>query len=116
MPRRPNPIPTYRLHKRSGQAVVTLRDPTGNRRDVYLGPYDSPESKTEYNRVLAEHQANVAAVLRCGSSDLTVNEVLLAFWRHAENYYTTSERDEYKYALRFVRQLYGHIPAKAFGP
>ncbi|HTK73829.1 MAG TPA: site-specific integrase, partial [Gemmataceae bacterium] len=63
MPRRPNPVPTYRLHKSSGQAIVTLRDQVGNRRDFYLGPYDSPESKTEYNRVLAEHHAYAAAVL-----------------------------------------------------
>jgi hypothetical protein len=81
MPRHPNPIPTYRFHKRSGQAVVTLRDPGGSRRDVYLGPYGSAESKTEYNRVVAEHQASIAAILGGASSDITVNEVLLAFWR-----------------------------------
>ncbi len=33
MPRR-NTIPTYRLHKQSGQAVVTLPDGIGHRRDV----------------------------------------------------------------------------------
>jgi integrase len=95
---------------------VTLRAPDGTRRDVYLGPYDSAESKIEYNRVLAEHQANIVATLGVGSSDITVNEVLLAFWRYAENYYTTTERNEYKYSLRPVRQLYGHTPARSFGP
>ena len=54
MARRPNPIPSYRLHKQSGQAVVTLRDGTGKRRDVLLGIYNTPESKAEYRRVLAE--------------------------------------------------------------
>jgi hypothetical protein len=47
-------IPTYRLHKPSGQAVVTVRTTTGDRRDVYLGEYDSPESRAEDARVLAE--------------------------------------------------------------
>jgi hypothetical protein len=33
---------SYRLHRRSGQAVVTLTDGLGTRRDVLLGPYDTP--------------------------------------------------------------------------
>jgi hypothetical protein len=35
-------IPTYRLHRQSGQAVVTLRDAVGLRRDVLLGRYNTP--------------------------------------------------------------------------
>ena len=57
MPRLPK-IPDYRLHKRSGLAVVTLPDGFGRRRDVQLGKYDSPESRAEYDRVIAEWLAN----------------------------------------------------------
>src|SRR5262245_39738028 len=41
MPRTNRP-PSYRLHKATGQAVVTLDD-----RDHYLGRYDSAESRAE---------------------------------------------------------------------
>ena len=50
-------IPTYRLHKQSGQAIVTLTDGIGGRRDVLLGKYDTPESQAEYLRVVAEWEA-----------------------------------------------------------
>src|SRR5262249_12926131 len=56
MPRQPR-IPTYRFHKSSGQAIVTLPDGLGNRRDVLLGPHGSAESPAEYARVLAEWEA-----------------------------------------------------------
>ena len=51
-------IPSYRRHKQSGQAVVTLPDGFGRRRDVLLGKYGSPESRQEYLRVLAQWEAN----------------------------------------------------------
>ncbi len=43
MPRLTKKIPSYRLHKRSGQAVVTL-----NGRDHYLGEHNSQGSKDVY--------------------------------------------------------------------
>jgi hypothetical protein len=56
MSRRPS-VPSYRLHKQSGQAIVTLTDGIGGRRDVLLGKYDTPESRAEYLRVLGEWEA-----------------------------------------------------------
>ena len=53
MARPRNPVPSYRLHKQSGQAVVTLTL-NGVRKDILLGPHGSPESKEEYERVLAQ--------------------------------------------------------------
>lgn len=47
-------VPSYRLHKQSGQAVVTLSDGLGRRRDVLLGRHGTPESRVEYARVIAE--------------------------------------------------------------
>ncbi len=51
-------IPSYRCHRQSGEGVVTLLDALGNRRDVLLGRYDTPESRREYLRVIAEWEAN----------------------------------------------------------
>jgi integrase len=56
------------------------------------------------------------------SGDVTVNEVLLAYLRHVDDYYrrldgtATSEPREYRLALRPVKELYGHTPAEEFGP
>jgi hypothetical protein len=44
----PQIIPSYRLHKPSGRAVVTLSG-----RDHYLGAHGSPESRREYDRLVA---------------------------------------------------------------
>ena len=44
---KPKPVPSYRLHKATGQAVVVLRG-----RSYYLGKFGSPESKAEYRRVM----------------------------------------------------------------
>lgn len=125
MPRRPNPVPAYRLHKPSGQAVVTVRGPDGTRRDLYLGRFNSPESKAEYARLVAELQtAPAAGQVAPGPAPHrpTVNEVLLAFLKHADAYYRhpdgspTKEPTSFREALRPVRELYGHTPAAEFGP
>jgi integrase len=125
MPRRFR-IPSYPLHKQSGQAVVTLPDDRGNRRDVLLGPFGSTESRAEYARVLAEWEASERRLPPphpggANQGDLTVNELALAYWRHVETYYVkegraTSEQTVIKHALRFLKTLYGHTPARDFGP
>jgi hypothetical protein len=48
-------IPSYRLHKPTGQAVVTL-----NGRDRYLGKHGTAESRRLYDRVIAEYLATRA--------------------------------------------------------
>jgi hypothetical protein len=77
--------PSYRLHKSTGQAVVTL-----DGRDFYLGRHGSPKSRAEYDRVIAEWLTNgrrLHAAASVGGSDLTVNEILVAYLGHAEVYY-----------------------------
>jgi hypothetical protein len=46
-------VPSYRRHKPTGQAVVTI-----NGRDLYLGKWNSAASKDEYDRLIAEFLAN----------------------------------------------------------
>ena len=84
MPRPKNPVPTYRLHKQSGQAIVTV-NVNGARKDMLLGVYNSAESKEEYRRVLTDLAAG-----RFNTSvpaDLTVNELCARYWKHAQEYY-----------------------------
>jgi hypothetical protein len=52
MPGKPR-NPSYRLHKASGQVIVTLGG-----RDIYLGPYGSRASRDSYDRLLAEWLQN----------------------------------------------------------
>ncbi len=124
MPPPRKPFPTYRRHKQSGQAIVTLNLPNGSRRDVLLGVYNSPESKAEYARLIAEFGVSptVATVRIPIEAAPTVNEILFAFWEHAQRHYrrtdgtTTNELNEYRKTLKPLRLLYGHRPATEFGP
>jgi integrase len=114
-------IPSYRLHKPTGQAVVTL-----NGRDYYLGGHNTAASRDEYNRLVAEW---LAGGRQLGASDrgagpgadITVAELILAYVRFADGYYVkdgrpTKEAKNVRFALKPLRQLYGHTPAAKFGP
>ncbi len=115
-------IPSYRLHKQSGQAVVTLTDwVTRRRRDVLLGVHGSPASRGEYARVLAEWEGaarRLPAAEAEAPADLTVSEVALAFLNHADVHYSAEgrEAEQFRLAIRPLRELYGHSPAARFGP
>lgn len=110
-------LPTYRHHKSSGQGVVTL-----NGRDCYLGEFNSAESRLEYDRLIAEwlaHGRQLPDAVPCGG--LSVAELLAAYLRFAEGYYSqdgkpTSEYTAMKDALRPVRELYSRISVREFGP
>ena len=47
MPKLTKRVPSYRRHKVSGHAVVTLAG-----KDHYLGPYGSDESRDRYTNLL----------------------------------------------------------------
>jgi integrase len=116
MPRPRSVVPSYRLHKNTNQAIVTITAPSGSRQDKYLGAFGSDASIIEYGRVLIEWKAGTGHVAEAGT--LTIAEVLLAFWNHAISYYgeSSNELSEYKYAIRPVQQLFGLTPATQFGP
>ena len=122
MPRPKKSVPTYSHHKPSGQAYVRLPDGAGGRKAVYLGAYNSPESRAEYARLVAELHSAPANTPPLPRAGLTVNEVLLAFLDHAERHYrrpdgtATREVGEFKQVIRAVRRLYGETSAAAFGP
>ena len=107
--------PSYRCHKPSGQAVVTI-----DGRDFYLGKYDTPASHAEYDRLIAEWLQN-GRVLPAGG-DLTINELLVGYIRHCDEYYRradgtkTSEADAIRQSVRPLKDRYGHTLARDFGP
>ncbi len=119
MPAHSPRTPSYRHHKPSGQAVVTL-----DGRDFYLGLFDSAASRAEYDRLIAEwlsNGRNLSTPPSGQGSDLTVNELLLGYLRHADGYYVkngkpTVEPVNIRLAIRPLRQLYGHTIARDFGP
>ena len=115
MPKPTTPrVPSYRRHKPTGQAVVTI-----NGRDIYLGKWNSAESKAEYDRLIAEFLANGRRLQ--SDADATVVEVLNAYRKFAENYYRKDGRVTSEYgcileSLKIVRELYGRKIANDFGP
>jgi len=111
--------PSYRLHKPTGRAVVTLCG-----RDFYLGEYGTRESRAEYDRIIGEWLANGRTLPGSGSgngADVTNSEMLLAFLAWAETYYVkngrmTNEVFHVRYAIKPIRELYGDKLARDFGP
>ncbi len=123
MPNKPRKVPSYRLHKPTGQAVVRI-----DGRDHYLGRHGTEASHEAYRRTIAEWltHATTQPAPRPGqpdAPDLSVNELILAFWdRFAGRHYRrpdgtpTGELGNYRDSLRPLRHLYGHTPARDFGP
>lgn len=106
--------PAYRLHRPSGQAIVTL-----NGRDVYLGPFDSDDSRIAYERELTAWRAHGQGPRR---QALTIADMVAAFWRHVErdglyvkNGRPTSERLCLRVALRPLLRMFGSKQADSFG-
>jgi integrase len=117
------------LHKQSGQAVFNWPLGRGKYKSILLGPHGSPESHTEYERILAEWRASHGSLpptlnTRNGRpADLTLYEIALAFDKHVERYYRnpttgqpTGEADNFKDALQHMLDLYGHCTWREFGP
>ena len=114
-------VPSYRYHKASDQAVVVL-----DGRSHYLGVWNSPESKTEYDRLVAEWLAGGRRSSPPPSAPPVagpnVAELILAFWRHAQIHYRhpdgtpTGELGNLKVAFKPLRALYADTPACDFGP
>ncbi len=117
MPRLVNSAPKYRRHKASDQAIVSIAG-----KDHYLGPWRSKVSRSEYDRIVGEWIANGRrAPSPCAMSDLTVSELVAAYWRFADGYYRKDGEPSgsipgIKRALHMLRTVYGHTLARDFGP
>ena len=115
-------VPGYLLHKASGQARVVLNGQTH-----YLGEHGTPESKAEYDRLIAEWLANGRDGLdveqaKNNGEEITVGVVLVRFLAWAKDYYRgpdgrcSGQLPSIKQAMKPLRRLYGHTPVDDFGP
>ncbi|MBC7772689.1 MAG: site-specific integrase [Pyrinomonadaceae bacterium] len=123
-------MPAYRKRKGYDQAIVTLTDSaTGKRRDYWLGTYGTRESRETYLCVITQWVADsrrfpdrpgegkaVGKAAKTPGEEMTVAEVINAYWRWAKDYYRRNDAGTLKVALRLLRQFYGTIPATEFGP
>ena len=108
-------VPKMRLHKASGQAVVTLAG-----RDVYLGRWRDGKKHERYRRAVAEWLAS-GCPRQPRSVDtrkaLTIAQLTDAYETElvvkAE---TDNVRRRVELSLRPLRSLYGDTPAGEFGP
>src|SRR3712207_3028868 len=118
MARTPLPAPTYRHHKKTGRAIITVRDHQGARHDMLLpGPFASRESREEYERVCALLRANHGRLPppAVAPADLTVTQLILRFMtEHVSTYYVhgdtgepTREQLNFQSALRPLNRLFG---------
>jgi integrase len=106
-------VPSLRLHKPSGQAVVTIAG-----RDHYCGPWGSRKAQAEYQRLVGEWLASGGAPRATAGDAITVAELVLAYRRFAQSYYAppSVEAAQIRLAMRPVVDRYGHTLARDFGP
>jgi integrase len=107
--------------------VVTL-----NGKDHYLGHWPEGQRnppaavRVEYDRLVAEWLANGRRLqpepAEAEACSLSINELILAFLRHAQAHYRredgtpTSEVTDFKLSLRPLKELYGMLAVANFGP
>ncbi len=112
-------IPSRRLHKASGQSVVTLGG-----KDHYLGPHDSAESKRKYEQLVGEWMAKGRPRHNPDPEPTpgpTVAEVMLPYRKHIHAYYRrkdgtpTGEAANIELVLRPLLERFAHLPAADFG-
>ncbi|MBM3969382.1 MAG: site-specific integrase [Planctomycetes bacterium] len=113
-------IPTYKLHRPSGQARVII-----DGRHIYLGKFGSDKSRERYARLISELAILPADLLRSSfpvkRHETSVNELLLQYWDFAKRYYAkngkpTKELAGMRDAMRTLRLLYGESDVREFGP
>jgi integrase len=120
MPRRR--IPQYRCYRPKNLGLVVIHG-----KAHYLGKYGSQESWEQYHRLIADLLASPSPAASAPpmpdpETGPSIDELMVAYWdRHVTSYYVkagrpTSEQDNIRQSLRFLRRLYGQTPAKDFGP
>jgi integrase len=110
--------PSYRLHKASGQAVVTI-----DRKDHYLGVHGTPDSRLRYERLISAWMQGKPAPEPEpeASNDFTIAELCAQYNRWATGYYVksgepTSELKNVRRAIKGLCDVYPSLAAKEFSP
>jgi len=118
MARPKNRIPSYLPHPASGQARIRV-----NGRDIYLGPFGSPESKQAYARFIAEQCGNgePPSLTIPSGERLSVAALVVSYDDFVRSYYVrdgspTDEQYAIKAAVGPLVGLYGDTPVDEFSP
>lgn len=116
MPRPKSSVPSYCLHKPSGQAYAYV-----NRERIYLGPHASPESREAYSALLDRLQSGLKPEARATRSKgspkrFTIAELLLRFKNEKLPGYSDAERGHLQRIIRITRELFAGEPVDKFGP
>lgn len=115
--RRRTRTPSYRLHKPTGQAIVSL-----NGKIHYLGRHGTEVSLRKYDRLISEWLAGGRHLPDADEGGgLTVGELVLRYWDFARGYYLkdglpTSEISSIRHSVTPLNDLYADLPAGEFGP
>jgi integrase len=110
-------VPSYRHHRPSGQAVVTL-----DGRDFYLGKWNTKPSLSEYERLTGQWLANGRRLPDDGDkADLRICELLRDYLAYAAGYYVEDGRPGKEYvcmkaAAQPLVKLYSRTRVVDFGP
>lgn len=109
-------VPDYRYHV-SGQAVVTF-----NGTNFYLGPFDSPESRAKYSRLVAEYiesglQTPQSATHQA-ATPISVADVCAEYREHIKKRYAKSPKEILRLnrLCELLELEHGDCPAADFGP
>ena len=120
-PSKPPRIPSYCLHRASGQAYVKVRG-----KITYLGPYGSQASREAYASIVTSVLAGQELPSKLKSKDavqsaLTVRDICDRYSEFAKAYYVkggkpTAEAGMIITACGHASRMFGDQPAESFGP
>ena len=106
---------SYRRQKTSSgdKAFVEIK---GQR--IYLGTWNTPASRREYHRIMAEVEASDGQTPIRSGENIAIVELCARFQVFAKNHYPTgsSEYVNFSTLLGLLRDLYGDTDVKDFGP
>lgn len=105
-------IPSYRKHKATGLAVVTLSG-----KDIYLGPFGTRASRSKYDIEIAGWLARGRTLISEGGT--TISELVSAYSCHAGDYYVkhgkpTSQAELVRVVAEKVAEHHGDELVAAF--
>jgi len=123
MSRHSKRVPSYRLHKASGQAVVTL-----NGTDIYLGKHGSEPSRATYSKVIGQWLSHCKLPPASSSTGgipsnalIDLHQLFNAYYDFAKVYYVrdgkpTGEVENVEFASRPLIELFGFMLVCEFRP
>ena len=80
-------LPSYRLHKPTGQGVATIRG-----KDYYFGKFAEESSKRKYRRLIAEYLiSDHSPTFGVEATEYTMAGLAMAYLGHAKKQYPTGK-------------------------